>query len=74
MYYFVVNLFGLTIGPTGIAIFTDYVFKDTHALPYSIACISALGGLLAVAFLFYNLGQYRKAVTESMTWTGGTPA
>lgn len=70
MYYLVVNVFGLTAGPTGIALFTDYVFRDTLALRYSVASVSALAGVLAVTFLFYNLRQYRNAVAESLTWAG----
>ena len=72
MYYLVVNVFGLTVGPTGIALFTDYVFRDTLALRYSIACVSVLAGLLAITFLFYNLRQYRHAVAESLTWAGNS--
>lgn len=70
MYYLVVNVFGLTVGPTGIALFTDYVFRDTLALRYSVACVSVLAGVLAITFLFYNLRQYRKAVAESLVWAG----
>ncbi|MEO7775147.1 MAG: MFS transporter [Steroidobacteraceae bacterium] len=71
MYYLVVNVFGLTLGPTGIALFTDYVFHNDGALRYSIACIAALAGVLSACFLFYNLGQYRKAFAESEVWSKG---
>ena len=67
-YYLVVNLLGLTLGPTGIALFTDYVFKDTNALHYSVASVSALAGLFAAVFLTFNLRHYRKAFIESQSW------
>ena len=70
MYYLVVNVFGLTAGPTGIALFTDYVFRNTHALRYSVASVSVLAGLLGVIVLFYNLHQYRHALAESSAWEG----
>lgn len=70
LYYLVVNVFGLTVGPTGIAIFTDYVFRDTAALRYSIACVSVLAGISAAIFLTYNLRQYRASYVESLAWSG----
>jgi len=70
-YYLVVNLLGLTLGPTGVALFTDYVFRDTQALRYSIASVSLLAGLFAVVFLSFNLRHYRQAAIESRDWSGG---
>src|SRR5690606_32268056 len=65
LYYLVVNLIGLTLGPTGVAMFTDYVFRDLSSLRYSVACIAALAGAFAAALLTYNLRQYRAAYIES---------
>jgi MFS family permease len=69
LYYLVVNLVGLTLGPTGVAMFTDYVFQDLTALRYSIACVSVLAGAVAVTLLMYNLRHYRTAYLESLSWT-----
>jgi len=74
MYYLVVNVFGLTVGPTGIALFTDYVFRDTLALRYSIACVCVLAGVLAFMLLSYNLRHFRRALTESTVWASADPA
>jgi MFS family permease len=68
LYYLVVNVLGLTLGPTGIALLTDYVFHDTQALRYSVACASLVAGVLSAIFLFYNLRQYRSQVAESRAW------
>jgi MFS family permease len=73
LFYLVVNVLGLTLGPTGIALLTDYVFRDTLALRYSVATASTVAGLFSVAFLLYNLGQYRRQVAESRTWTSANP-
>lgn len=72
LYYLVVNLFGLTLGPTGIAVFTDYVFGDLGALRYSVACVSVLAGAVSAVVLTYNLRQYRKAYLESQSWSAAT--
>jgi len=71
LYYFVVNILGLTVGPTGIAVFTDYVFKDESMLRYSVGSVAVLAGLFATGILAYNLGQYRLAYQESQTWDPG---
>lgn len=69
LYYLVVNLVGLTLGPTGVAMFTDYIFKDVGMLRYSIMSVSLLAGAVAVLLLSYNLRHYRKAYAESQSWT-----
>ncbi len=69
LYLFVINLLGLTIGPTGIALFTDYVFRDDGMLRYSVACVAVLAGVFATGFLIYNMGQYRKLYIESQAWS-----
>ena len=69
LYYLVVNLIGLTVGPTGIALFTDRVFHNDASLRWSILSVSILMGVLAVALLTYNLAQYRKAVAASRAWS-----
>lgn len=73
LYYFVINLLGLTIGPTGIALFTDYVFKDDAMLRYSVACVAVLAGLFATGFLVYNMRHYKKMYIESLAWSGDEP-
>lgn len=69
MYYLVVNVFGLTIGPTGVALFTDYVFRNPLALRYSIGSISMLAGLLAAGLLYCSLRQFREAAAEAQRWS-----
>lgn len=69
LYYLVVNLIGLTVGPTGIALFTDRVFHDDASLRWSVLSVSVLMGALAVALLTYNLAQYSKAVAASRAWS-----
>lgn len=70
-YYFVVNLLGLIIGPTGIALVTDYVFHDDLMLRYSMLIISVIAGIAAFVLLTYNLAQYRKAIADTAQWRDG---
>lgn len=71
MYYFVVNLVGLTAGPTGIALFTDYVFQNDSFLRYSVASVGAIAGVVAAILLGYNLKHYRATFAEAKTWSTG---
>jgi MFS family permease len=68
LYYLVVNLVGLTIGPTGIALFTDRVFRDDSMVRYSVLCVAFLTGALSICFLIYNMRQYRHAFAEAQAW------
>lgn len=69
VYLFVINILGLTIGPTAVAMVTDYVFADERALNYSIALVSLISGLIALVFLYINLAHYRRSVEESESWS-----
>ena len=59
IYIFVVALVGMSLGPTGIALITDYVFRDNQALHYSIAIFTGIFALLACTLLWLSLGSYR---------------
>ncbi len=48
---FCMNLVGGGFGPTLIALFTDFVFQDTQALPYALSLSAALTLPVAVALL-----------------------
>ncbi len=65
LYYFVINLLGLTVGPTAVALVTDFVFGTDSALRYSIAIVSAVAGAGAVAVLFYCLAHYARSMVEA---------
>lgn len=64
LYYFVINVLGLTLGPTAVALVTDYGFGDDAALRYSLAIVCASAGAFAVGFLIANLKHYGPAVEE----------
>lgn len=70
LYYLVVNLIGLTVGPTGIALFTDRVFRNDAMLRYSVLSVTCLAGAFAIGLLIYNVRQYRLAYEEAQSWLG----
>jgi hypothetical protein len=46
-----VNLIGGGIGPTLIAVFTDFLFRDAQALPYALSLSAAVTLPVAIALL-----------------------
>lgn len=68
LYYFVINLIGLTIGPTAIALLTDYYFKDTADLPYSMAVVAAISWISSLLVLIWGLKHYRRSVAKAASW------
>jgi len=67
-YYFVLNFVGLFVGPTSVALVTDYYFHDRAQLRYSLAIVSCVVTAAGIALLFYNLRYYRASVAEARSW------
>lgn len=59
IYIFVVALVGMSLGPTSIALITDYIFKDPGSLHYSVAIFTGVFAVLAVTLLGLSLKSYR---------------
>jgi len=60
---FATNLFGLGLGVTVIAFFTDFVFADDGALRYSLATTAAIVYPLAALVVGRGLKHYRRALS-----------
>jgi MFS family permease len=69
IYYFVINILGLTLGPTCVALITDYGFGDEGALRYSISIVSGVAGICALMFLVKSIQPYRASVIEADAWS-----
>ena len=52
IYVFIINLIGLGIGPTAVALFTDYVFRDDGMVGYSLL-VTAVVAHVCAAVLFW---------------------
>jgi MFS family permease len=67
VYLFLVNLIGLGIGPTAVALVTDFVFADDMSLKWSMLIVGTVANLAAIAFLASGLRPYRE------TWKRAQP-
>ena len=59
LYLFTGNLLAVGLGPTVIALITDYVFGHESALRYSIATVGAVCSVLVLVFLSGALRPFR---------------
>lgn len=58
---FSTNLFGLALGGSFVAFFTDFVYRSDAALNYSLASVAAIVYPLAAIAIFLGLKHYRRA-------------
>lgn len=68
IYYFIISLAGLTLGPTSVALFTDYVFRDEAALRYSMAIVGFAAPMLSVCAAILIRASYRRSMDEAESW------
>ena len=65
----IVNFIGLGLGPTAIAVFTDYVLKDEHMLRYSLAYVPPVILIIGAMFGFLALRPYLKSLDYLERWS-----
>jgi MFS family permease len=58
LYIFVATLIGLLIGPTSVALITDYVFHDDNMVGYSLLIVTVIAHLLSAAFFWAGLKPF----------------
>ncbi|AYC31730.1 MFS transporter [Pseudomonas cavernae] len=73
IYLFVITLLGLGVGPTAVALVTDYVFGDDNALRYSLLSVGCVVVLCSIVLLSKGLQPYRDSLQRLQQW-GITPA
>ncbi|MFL0797326.1 MAG: MFS transporter [Cellvibrionaceae bacterium] len=61
-YLFIVNLVGLGIGPTAVALSTDYIFGNSDDINYSLSLVITLALLICSILLWLGLKPYRESV------------
>jgi MFS family permease len=62
MYLFVVNIIGLGLGPTVIALLTDHVFHNDNMLRYSLMIATTGAYLLSALLWWLGLKPFRRTV------------
>ena len=68
VYLFVITLIGLGIGPTAVAIITDYVFNEDMSLRYSLMIVTSIAVMSSVVLLSMGLKPYRDSVARLELW------
>ncbi|MGH9753634.1 MAG: spinster family MFS transporter [Blastocatellia bacterium] len=71
LYLFTINLIGLGLGPTAVALMTDYVFRDEQAVNYSILVVSVAAQLSAAALLWAGLKPFLHSLDRLKEWMAG---
>lgn len=68
-----VNVIGQGLGPTLVAVLTNYLFEDEQALQKSLALTAALALPVGVALLWSGVRHYRAAVVAATVVEIGRP-
>ncbi|GIT35500.1 MAG: hypothetical protein Ct9H300mP4_18190 [Gammaproteobacteria bacterium] len=58
IYFFVISMAGYTLGPTSVALLTDYVFQDESLIRYSISIVALIVGMLVCFSGFKCIPHY----------------
>ncbi|WP_435354808.1 spinster family MFS transporter [Emticicia sp. SJ17W-69] len=64
IFLFILNMIGLGLGPTVVALFTDYIFQDEKAIKNSLVLLILIGGVATTSLFWYGLKPYQKAIGE----------
>jgi MFS family permease len=62
LYLFVINLIGLGLGPTAVALVTDRVFRDKGAVDRSLLIVGLVADAAAAVLLWLGLRPYRRSL------------
>jgi MFS family permease len=65
IYFFVITLVGLGLGPLAIALVTDRVFHDDQSLKYSLSVLSGIFGPVSAILLWRTLRPFRRALNAT---------
>ncbi|PTU74344.1 spinster family MFS transporter [Pseudomonas mangrovi] len=68
IYLFVITLIGMGIGPTAVAMVTQYGFRADEMLRYSICIVTGIALLGAAIVLSMGLKHYRKSLDDLEQW------
>ena len=73
LYLFTVNLIGIGLGPTLVALMTDYWFADPGALGQSMAIVAGASAVAAAFSLHWGLPHFRASLARARAWQHGSP-
>jgi MFS family permease len=67
IYQLVVNLVAGILGPTSVALLTDYLFHDDAAVRWSLVICTVVGMTLTISLLAWGRASYRETVQKRLT-------
>ncbi|HWP02431.1 MAG TPA: MFS transporter [Gemmatimonadaceae bacterium] len=70
LFLLLVNVIGLALGPTAVAILTDHVFARDEAVGLSLLVVTLVGRLVAAGSFASGATSYAAAVRTARAWTG----
>lgn len=62
IFLFLINMIGLGLGPSMVAIFTDFVLRDELAIRFSLTALLLTGGTFALLFYWLGYRTYNRTV------------
>lgn len=71
IYLFVINLIGLGIGPTAVAMMTDYVFHNDHMVNYSLVIVGTIAHIISGLLLWRGMKHFRDSLDKLQAWMKG---
>jgi len=71
LYLFVLNLVGMGMGPTAVALVTDRVFHDDNMLRYSLLIVCTGAYMLSMLVWWLGLKPYRRTVEQTAVAIAG---
>ena len=69
LYLFVINIIGLGIGPTAVAVLTEHLFQNPQMVHYSLAMVGVAGHILAALLLWFSLKPFVETVQRAGEWS-----
>jgi hypothetical protein len=69
VYFLIAQVVALGIGPTLIALVTDFVFRDDAALAWSLASVGGVAGGLGLLCLVAARRPYLRSVARAAEWS-----
>jgi len=69
IYLFVINLIGLGLGPTLVAVLTEDVFRDKNALHLSLLVVGVVAHVSAALLLWRGLAHYCRSLEYLHRWS-----
>lgn len=69
IYLMVASILGVGLGPTIVALITDFVFRDEMAVGYSLSAVALLIPPICALLLWWGLPHYRTSSEEARAFT-----